>query len=373
MVLDFDLNEDQKILRSMAHDFLVVECPKKLVKEMVKDEKGYSPELWRKISELGWMGLVFPEKYGGAGGSFLDLAVLLEEMGRVCLPGPYFSTVVLGGMTILNMGNEAQKKDLIPKIVQGELIVTLALAEPGVRYNIGNLSTRATESGDNFIIDGTKLFVSDAHIADSIICVARARQGITLFLIDGKSSGIRCTMLKTIAGDKQCEVNFERVKVPRENILGELGNGRQALEETLRKATVAKCAEMVGGAQQVMNMTLDYAKERVQFGRPIGSFQVIQHYLANMLTDVESARFVTYEAAFDLNRGLPAIKQVSVAKAWVSEAFRRVTAIGHQIHGGIGFSADYDLYLYFRRAKAAEVTLGDPEFHRQIVAQEIGL
>mgnify|MGYP001084518647 CR=1 FL=1 len=371
--MDFNLSEEQEILKSMARDFLTTECPKKLVKEMVEDERGYPPELWRKMSELGWMGLVFPEEYGGAGGNFLDLAVLLEEMGRACLPGPFFSTMVLGGMTILSMGSESQKRELLPKIARGDLIATLAFTEPSARYDIDGITMKATADGDNYFLSGTKLFVPDAHIADYIICVAKAEEGITLFLVEGKSPGINCTLLKTIGGDKQCEVDFKSVRVSRESIVGELGQGRDGLEENLRKATVAKCAEMVGGAQQVLDMTLDYAKERVQFGRPIGSFQAIQHYLANMLTDVEALRFVTYEAAYNLSQGLPCVKEVAVAKTWVSEAFRRVAATAHQIHGGIGFSADYDLYLYFRRAKGAEVVLGGPEFHREVVAQEIGL
>ncbi len=372
MALDFDLSEEQKLLKSMARDFLTVECPKKFVREMVNDEKGYSPELWRKMGELGWMGLVFPEVYGGAGGSFLDLTVLLEEMGRACLPSPFFSTVVLGGMVIHLMGNEDQKRNLLPKIIQGDLIITLALSEPTTRYNLDRIATEATADGHNYIINGTKLFVPDANIADYIICVARASDGVTLFLVDARNPNVICESLKTIGGDKQFEVVFNKVSVPKENTIGGLGKG-YGLGECLRIATVAKCAEMVGMAQQVFDMTLNYAKERIQFGRPIGSFQVIQHYLANMLTDVETSRFVTYEAAFNLSRGIPCIKEAAVAKAWVGEALRRIVALGHQIHGGIGFSADYDLYLYSRRAKAAEVVLGDSEFQREIIAQEIGL
>jgi len=361
------------MLSSMARDFLATECPKKLVREMVEDERGYPPDLWRKMGELGWMGLVFPEEYGGTEASFLDLAVLLEEMGRALLPGPFFSTVVLGGLTILSMGNEEQKKSLLPGIARGDLIVTLALTEPTASYDIDKIATKAVADGDSYIISGTKLFVPDAHIADYIICVAKPEEGITLFLTKTNTPGINCTLLKTITGDKQCEVEFNKVRASRENILGELGQGRDGLEEILRKATIAKCAEMVGSAQQVFEMSLDYAKERMQFGRPIGSFQAIQHYLADMLTDVEASRFVTYEAAYNLSKGFPSTKEVAVAKTWVSEAFRRITARAHQIHGAIGFSAEYDLYLYFRKAKADEVLLGNAEFHREVIAQEIGL
>ena len=371
--MDFELTEEQKMLQDMARNFLAVECPKKLVKEMMEDERGYPPELWRKMGELGWMGLAFPEEYGGTGGSFLDFAVLLEEMGRACLPGPFFSTVVLGGMIILAMGNENQKQELLPKIAHGDLIVTVAFTEPSARYDIDGITTKAVADGNSYTITGTKLFVPDAHIADHIICVARVEEGVTLFLVESKSPGINCTLLKTIAGDKQCEVEFDNVRVLQENIIGKLGQGQNGLEENLRKATVAKCAEMVGGAQQVLEMTLGYAKERKQFGRPIGSFQIIQHYLVDMLSDVEASRFVTYEAAYNLSQGLRCTKEASVAKTWVSEALRRVTAVAHQIYGAIGYSRDYDLYLYFRRAKAAEVFLGNTNFHREVVAREIGL
>ncbi len=371
--MDFNLSEEQKMLSHMARDFLTTECPKKLVREMVEDEKGYSPELWRKMGELGWMGLLLPEEYGGTGGSFLDLAVLLEEMGRALLPGPFFSTVVLGGLTLLNMGNDQQKQDWLPRIARGELILTLALTEPAASYSLDNMTIRAIAEGNNYLISGTKLFVTDANVADYIICAAPTGQGISLFLSEAKSPGITITPLKTIAGDKQCEVVFRKVKVSPENIIGGPGQDGEGLAKVLRQAAIAKCAEMVGGAQQVFEMTLEYAKQRVQFGRPIGSFQVIQHYLTNMLMDLEGARFVTYEAAFKLSQGLPCVKEAAVAKTWASEAYRRITTTAQQIHGAIGFSAEYDLYLYFRRAKAAEVLLGSPDYHRELVAREIGL
>lgn len=377
--MDFSLNEQQEMLRKMARAFLTQECPKSLVKEMAKDDKGYTPELWNKMSALGWMGLVIPEKYGGMGGNFLDLAVLLEEMGRACLPGPFFSTVILGGLTILEAGSEEQKKEFLPKITQGELILTLALTEPSASYSPDAAQVAAKAKNGSYIIDGTKLFVPDAHIADYLICVVRTRKGkspddgISLFLVDVKNPRISCTLLKTIAGDKQCEVILDKVEVPKGNMLGELHQGWSYISQILEKATIAKCAEMVGGAQQALEMAVSYAKERVQFGRPIGSFQAIQHYCANMLTDVDGCRFVTYQAAWRLSEGLPAAREVSIAKAWTSEAFRRTTALAHQIHGAIGFTEDHDLPLYFKRAKSWELAFGDAEFHREQIAQELGL
>jgi alkylation response protein AidB-like acyl-CoA dehydrogenase len=377
--MDFAFNEEQEMLRKMARDFLADKCPKTFVREMEEDEKGYSPDLWREMAQLGWLGLAFPEEYGGGGGSFLDLAVLLEETGRACLPGPFFSTVVLSGLTILDVGSEAQKKEFLPRISRGELIMALALTEPSAGYDAASVDLRATADKDEYILDGTKLFVSDAHICHYMIGVARTREGgpaeegITLFLVDAKSPGISYTLLETIASDKQCEVVFDKVRVPRGNILGELDRGWGEVEKIMLRAAAANCAVMVGGAQQALEMAVSYAKERVQFDRPIGSFQAIQHHCANMATDVDGSKFITHEAAWMLSEGLPCQKKVSVAKAWVSEAYRRVTLLGHQIHGGIGFTKDHDMQLYFRRAKAAELAFGDANFHREIVAKELGL
>ncbi len=296
--MDLTLSEEQEMLRKMARDFLTDKFPKTVVKELEESEPGYSPELWQEMAELGWMGLVFPEEYGGGGMSFLDLAVLLEEIGRACLPGPFFSTVVLGGLPILNDGSEAQKKEHLPKIASGKTILTLALTEASAKYD-ASITVKATADKDEYIINGTKLFVPDAHIADYLLCVARtseqakAEDGITIFIVDVKSPGISYTLLKSIANDKLCEVVFDRVRVPEENILGQLDQGWNEVQKTIQRAAVAKCCEMVGGIQQVLDMTVDYAKERKQFDRPIGSFQVIQHYCANMATDFEGSMFVT--------------------------------------------------------------------------------
>ena len=377
--MDLGFSEEQEMLRKTARDFLQTECPTTLVKEMADDEKGYTPELWAKMAELGWMGLALPEEYDGMGMSFLDLSVLLEEMGRACLPGPFFSTVVLGGFTIIEAGNEEQKKDLLPKIATGEVILAMALTEPSASYDPASVTVKAVSDKDDYVISGTKLFVENAHIADYMVCVTRtkdgssAEDGITLFLVDGKSPGISTTVLKTIAGDKQCEVIFDNVRVPKKNMLGDLDKGWPVVAKMLEMAAVAKCAEMVGGAQAALDMSVAYAKERIQFGRPIGSFQAIQHHCANMVTDVDGSRFITYQAAWKVSEGLPATMEVSMAKAWVSEAYRRVTQLGHQIHGGIGFCMDHDMPLYFKEAKAAESTFGNADWHREIVAQQLGL
>ena len=377
--MNFALSEEQEMLRKMARDFLSEKCPKTLVKDMLKDEKGYPSELLREMVGLGWMGLLLPEKYGGGDMSFLDLAVLLEEMGRACLPGPFFSTVVLGALPILDAGSEAQKQEYLPGIASGEAILTLALTEPGAGYDAGSITVKATRDDGAYIINGTKLFVPDAHIADYLLCVARTKEkaqaedGITIFLVDAQSSGISYTVLKTIAGDKLCEVVFDQVKVPEGNILGQLDRGWGEAQKIIERAAVAKCCEMVGSMQQILEMTVDYAKERKQFNRPIGSFQAIQHYCALMAVDVESSRFSTYQAAWRLSEGLPGTKEIAIAKAWLNQACQRIITLAHQTHGAIGLTDDHDLPIYTKRVKAAQLTFGDAAFHREIVAQEMGL
>jgi alkylation response protein AidB-like acyl-CoA dehydrogenase len=377
--MDLALSERQEMLKTTAREFLDKECPRSYVREMEADEKGYSPQLWKKIAGLGWLGLPFPEEYGGSDGSFLDLAVLLEEMGRACLPDPFFSTVVLSGLLLLDGANREQKTELLPKIASGDLIVILALTETSNTYEASGVALKASPEGHGFVLSGTKLFVSDAHIADYIICVARTKDtatkgnGITLFLVDSGSAGLSTTLLNTIGGDKQSEVIFDKVKVSRDSIIGELDKGWPVIERTIERAAVGKCAEMVGGGQQVIEMVVSHAKERQQFGHPIGSFQAIQFHCASMLTDVDISRYLTCEAAWKLAEGLPHSMEVAYAKAGVGDAYHRVVALGHQVIGGVGYKEDHDMHLYFNRAKAAELLFGRADFYREKIAQELGL
>jgi alkylation response protein AidB-like acyl-CoA dehydrogenase len=377
--MDYALSEQQEMLKNSARDFLTKECPKSMVREMEKDEKGYSPELWKKMADLGWMGLVFPEEYGGSGLNSLDLAVLLEEMGRAIVPGPFLSTVVCGGLTILRWGSEDQKKEILPRIAKGELIMALALTEPSASYDPVDITVKASSDGDDFVISGTKLFVEDAHIADYLICITRTKDsenkqdGITLFLVDARSTGLSCALLNTFTADKQCEVVFDKVRVPKANVIGKLDKGWEIVEDIIEQASFAQCPWMVGGAQQVLEMATEYAKERVQFGRPIGSFQAIQHKCANMATDVAGARDITYQTAWKISEALPYKQDISLSKAWTCDAYRKACVEGIQIHGGIGITQDYDVQLYYRRAKALEIAFGDADYHLELVAQQMGL
>jgi alkylation response protein AidB-like acyl-CoA dehydrogenase len=378
--MDFNLTEEQKMLRDSARDFLASQCPSSFVLEMEKDEKGYTEELWKKMAELGWMGLIIPEAEGGVGGSFMDLLIMMEEMGRACVPGPFFSTVVLGCQAILEAGTSSQKEALLPKIAGGNLLLTLAHMEPRqARYHPFSINTRAQRRDGQYQIDGVKIFVPDAHVADHLICVARTsgeaggKEGISLFLVDRETAGVQISPLKTFTGEKQSEVSFEGVKVDEDALLGEVGQGGLILERLLQKAALCKCAEMIGGGQKVLDMASEYAKTREQFGRLIGSFQAVQHHCSNMLMDVEGSRYITYKAAWMLAENLPAARLVSTAKAWVSEAHKRVVALGHQIFGATGYIVEHDMPIYSRRAKAAELAFGDASYHRKVVADLLGL
>jgi alkylation response protein AidB-like acyl-CoA dehydrogenase len=374
--MDLGLDEQQEMLKNFARDFLEKECPEQLVREMEDDEKGYSPELWKKMAQQGWMGLIIPENYDGTGMNVCELVVLLEEFGRALVPGPFISTVVLGGVPIMEAGTEQQKQQFLPKIASGELIMTMALTEPSAKWTADGVQMEAKKEGSDYVLNGTKLFVQDAHVSDYMIVASRTggsgEDGITLFLVDSKSPGIKFEVLKTIAADKQCEVVFENVKVPASSMLGAEGQGWPIIEKTKKVATVAACAYLVGLSQMDFDVTLNYAKERVQFGRPIGSFQAIQHKLADAVIDVDGSRFITYKAAWSLQEGEPdADLMISMAKAWTSDASRRVVAHGQQIHGGIGFTKEYKIQLYFRRQKWMELMWGDADYHRELVAQKL--
>ena len=376
--VEFTLNEEQQMLKGIARDFLESRCPKAHVRDMLTDEKGYSPELWQEMAELGWQGLMFPEEYGGTGGDFVDMALLIEEMGRALLPGPFIPTVVYGGVAILKAGTSEQKKEFLPRIAQGELILTLALQESADRFDAEGVAMEAVEEGDHYILSGTKILVPYAHVADYIICVCRGRgggdaaDGISLFLVDAKGEGITCTTRTAFDGRKLCDVKLDKVKVSKANMLGELQGGWPLVETLIDHGYVAMCAEAVGGAQMAMEMSVSYAQERIQFGRPIGTNQAIKHKCADMFVNVECGRSIMYWAAWAVDEVVAeASLAVPMAKSWCCDAYRRVTADSIQVHGGIGFTWDHDLHLYFKRAKTLEYTFGDSDYQREIVVREL--
>ncbi len=376
--MDLGLSEEQDLLKNFARDFLEKECPEKHVREMEEDEKGYSPELWKKMAEQGWHGLIIPEEHGGSGMGYIDLVILIEEFGRALVPGPFIPTAVGGAIALLEGGSDEQKKQYLPKIASGEQIWTLAFTEPTARFDAEGVELEAKAEGDDFVLNGTKLFIRDVDTSDFMMVVARTKKGknpedgITLLIVDSKSKGISTTELKTIASDKQHEVKFENVKAPKANVVGQVDKGWSVMRNIARRATVIECAYLVGLAQKDFEISVQYAKDRIQFGRPIGSFQAIQHKAADMVTDVDGARFITYKAAWSVAEDTDeADMDVHMAKAWCSEATRRVVAHGQQIHGGVGFTKEYIIQLYFRRQKASELAWGDTDYHRELVAEEL--
>jgi alkylation response protein AidB-like acyl-CoA dehydrogenase len=376
--MDLRFTETQEILKKMARDFLTTECPKTLVRKLEQSEEGYSPEVWKKMAELGWMGLIIPEEYGGMGYTFQDLVVLLEEIGRNILPGPLIATVT-STFPILEAGTEEQKKELLPKIAQGEAILTTALLEAEGVFDASAIAIKAAPKGNDFIMNGTKLFVEMAHVASHIICAVRTsdgaspEKGITLFIVDSKTSGVSCEVIPTTAADKLCEVRFKDVAVPSKNILGKLDEGWPVVDMMLRKGAIAKCAESLGAIETCVEMTVAYSKERVQYDRPIGAFQGLQHKMADMWTAMETSRYLVYEVAWMESQGLPCAKEASMAKAYVNEVYKDVAKWAVRLHGAIATSADHDIPFYYRRSKAADISFGNTDFHREIVAQRIGL
>ncbi len=371
--MDLGLSETQELLKNSARDFLENESPEQLVRDMEEDDAGYSPELWSKMAEQGWQGLLVPEEHGGAGFDFLDLCVLLEEFGRALVPGPFMSTVLGGAVPLIEIGSDEQKAEFVPRIASGDVIFTLALTEPSARFDEEGVQCEASVSGGEVTFNGTKLFVSDANVADYLVVAGRTGNGVTLGIVATDQAGVEVTQLQTIARDKQAEVKLNGATG---QLLGTDGGGWDALQPVINRYTVAECAYLVGLAQMDFEISVDYAKERVQFGRPIGSFQAIQHKCADMVTDVDGSRFIMYKAAWSLATDQPGDDtqmSVNMAKAWCSEATRRVVAHGQQIHGGIGFTKDYKIQLYFRRQKRAELAFGDADYHRELVAQQLGI
>lgn len=376
--MDFGFSEEQEMLRQSARALLEKECPSTLVRKLMEDERGFDSALWKKMAELGWLGLVIPERYGGGGLGYVDLVLIMEEMGRVVMPSPFIWTVMVAE-AIKRSGSNNHKSSLLPKIASGELIATIAYLEPSAVWSADGITMTARNEGGGYVLDGTKLFVNDAHIADCILVAARTGgsgdRGITLFALEKGRAGIAVTRLTTMDQTRKlAEVKFDGVKADAGDLIGEVGSGWNTLSEIIDCGKVMLAGEMMGGAQKVLEMTVDYAKVRVQFGRPIGSFQAVQHKCANMMIDVEGARSAAYYASWAVsNQVAEASLAAALAKAAASDAFRRVSAEGIQLHGGIGFTWDHDMHLYFKRAKSSEFTFGDANWNRELVAQGINL
>ncbi|HEX7166014.1 MAG TPA: acyl-CoA dehydrogenase family protein [Acidimicrobiales bacterium] len=371
--MNFAFSEEQEELRKSVRKFLETKSAETEVRRLMETTEGYDPDVWNQMGQqLGLQGLAIPEEYGGSGYGYVELIIIFEEMGRSLLAAPYFSTVALAANALLAIGDDAAKKEYLPGIASGETIATLAFTEDNGRWDVDGIQLEATKSGDGYTLDGHKMFVLDGHVANLIIVAARTAGGISFFAVDGDASGLTRTPLATMDQTrKQARLEFAGTPA---RLIGTEGGGEQALVKTLDLAAVALAAEQVGGAQKCLEMSVEYAKVRVQFGRPIGSFQAIKHKCADMLLEVESAKSAAYYAgwaAADDSEELPVV--ASLAKAYCSEAYFHAAAENIQIHGGIGFTWEHPAHLYFKRAKSSELLLGDPAYHRELLAQRIGL
>jgi alkylation response protein AidB-like acyl-CoA dehydrogenase len=371
--VNFAFSEEQEELRNIVRQFLEAKSAETAVREQMETEKGYDDAVWSQMSEqMGLQSLIIPEEFGGSGYSYVELIVVLEEMGRALLCAPYFSTVVLGANTLIHSGDDAAKAAYLPGIASGETIATLAFTEPNGRWDESGIEATATKDGDAWKISGTKSFVLDGHTANLVIVAARTGAGVSLFAVDGDAAGLTRTALSTMDQTrKQAKLEFDGVTG---TLIGTEGEGWAVLSTVLDLAAVALAAEQVGGAQKCLDMSVEYAKVRVQFGRPIGSFQAIKHKCADMLLEVESAKSAAYYAgwcASEMNDELPSV--ASLAKAYCSDAYFHAAAENIQIHGGIGFTWEHPAHLYFKRAKSSELLFGDPTYHRELLAQRIGI
>jgi alkylation response protein AidB-like acyl-CoA dehydrogenase len=375
--MDFGLNEDQETLAKYAREFLDNECPTSFVRSMLDHETACDRAFYKHMADLGWMGIAIPEQYKGQGMTYVDLAVLLEEMGRALVPGPFFASVCLAAPTILEAGSDAQRQELLPGIASGERNATVAYTEANARVDASGIELVARREGNGYVLNGRKRFVLDAHVADTLIVAARTSdssdptEGVSLFVVDAKVSGVSVDQLKTMDMTRRlCDVALDAVTVGVDAVLGDVDRGWPRLERALQRATGLLCAECVGGSQKVLDLSVAYARERIQFGRPIGSFQAVKHKCADMLVDVELGRSAMYYAAWAATDEESELSLASsIAKAFCGEAFTRVASNGIHVHGGIGFTWEHDMHLYFKRAKANEVLLGDPSYHRDQVAR----
>ncbi|MBI4638550.1 MAG: acyl-CoA/acyl-ACP dehydrogenase [Candidatus Rokubacteria bacterium] len=370
--MDFSFSPDQQLLRNSARAFLDEHCPPALVRSLIDDPRGESDGLWKEMAQLGWLGLSLPEEAGGSALGMVETAILLEELGRAACPGPYFPTV-LAATAIAEVGSAAQRTAWLPAIAAGSARATVAFLDAELDWDPGETTTREERRAGGFTLTGVKHFVPWAHVADVLLVPARAREGLALFLLTPSAPGLKLSPVEGIdPGARWSTLRLDGASLPAGALLGEPGEAGPVLAALLRRAAVGAAAEMLGAARRCLDMSVAYAKVREQFGQPIGSFQAIRHKCAEMLLEVENSHAATYYAAWALDAGAEdADLAPSVAKAYVSEAARKVCGEAIQVHGGIGFTWEYDLHLYFKRAKALEPMFGDADYHRELITRRV--
>jgi alkylation response protein AidB-like acyl-CoA dehydrogenase len=370
--MNFSFTSEQQQLRASVRRFLAAKSPEAEVRRLMESADGYDSVIWDQMAQLGLQGLIIPERFGGSGSTYIDLIVVLEEMGRALLGGPFFATVALAANLLIATGDEAAMADYLPAIADGSTIATVALAEAPGQWGEDGVGASAVSRGGRWLLSGDKHYVLDGHIADLILVAARTPAGIGVFAVEKGTSGWSADPLATMDQTrKQSRLIFDASPA---RLIGADGAGWAALAKALNQALVALAAEQVGGAQRVLEMAVEYAKIRVQFQRPIGSFQAIKHKCADLLLAVESAKSAAYYAgwaAAEDSTDLPLL--ASFAKASCSDAYFHAAAENIQIHGGIGFTWEHPAHLYFKRAKSSELLFGAPAYHRELIAQHIGI
>jgi len=379
--MNFGFSEEQEMLRATARRFLDDKAGFDVVRRLMETAEGFDVGLWQETAAQGWQAMAIPEEYGGAGFTFMEQAILMEEMGRKLFPTAFLSSIVLGADLVLTAGTEEQKQTILPAVASGALRLAVAHLESGGRWDAAGIEMTATSKADGFVLEGAKYFVIDGHTADTLIVVARTdpsssdSEGISLFLLPADTDGIESRRVETMDQTrKQAEITFTAVRVPATAVLGDPGSGWSRLQETLQRAVVALAFEQVGGAQQCLDMSVEYAKARIQFGRPIGSFQAIKHKCADMLVAIESARSAAYYAGWAAAVGDDDLAIAApLAKSYCSEAYSQAAGDNIQIHGGIGFTWEHDAHLFFKRAKTDELLFGAPADHRAVLAGALGL
>jgi len=371
--MDTKLNKEQEMLKKSAVDFLKKEFPSDKIRELEESGPGYNPKQWKKMARLGWLGMTLPEDVGGMEMTFLDLVILMEEIGAYLMPGPFLSTV-LAGELIAKTGTDEQKKKLLPKITDGKLLVAICDQNVSAWESLAETAPSCQTDGDDFIMDGTSLFVANAHVADAIMVPVENVDGTNdtaLLMIDAKTPGVDIMPMPSMGLNPLFEVNFNNVRVDGKDLIGSRQTGKASWQELLKKGIIAKCAEMVGGMRTILDMTNKYVKERIAYGKPIGTFQVIQHNLADVWIKTRTSTYITYQTAWKISNDVPCTKEMHAAKAWVGQSYMEVTRVCADLHGAIGFTHEHDLGLYFRNARAWDLSFGDGRTHIQCMAQEL--
>lgn len=372
--MDFEFDEQQQFLQRSFREFFERECPESLVRQVENEEGDYSRELWRLMAELGMLGTPIPEKYGGADGTFLDLAILCDEAGRVLAPVPLVSTVAVCGMAILDSGTDKQRADYLPKIASGDQIMTLAYTERSfIDEAPEGVKLQAKRNGDGWTLDGEKVFVRHAPIADTFLVVARtsparsSTDGLTLFLVDADDPNVTVRPYKVTGGERMGEVKFANLSVAAGSVLGDVDGGWVTLRKIVDRGRAVTACWMAGATDNLEAKTVEYMKERITFGRPIGANQALQHRMSQIQILAYGGRFQAYRAAWAISNGLDDSAMVAIAKLAAAEAYRLASNEGIQLHGGYGFSKEFYVQLYWRRQKLDEMYLGDIFQQKELV------